>query len=66
MSQRRAQNLSAVAAGAAAAFGITAVASATRATAHTDRKLEPKLAFRADRVAGARTTCCRRSANGIR
>lgn len=45
MSQRRAQNLSIIAAGAAAAFGATAVASATRASAHIDRKLEPKIAF---------------------
>jgi hypothetical protein len=47
MSQRRAQNLSIVAAGAAAAFAATAVASATRASAHIDRKLSPRIAARA-------------------
>src|SRR4051794_32609168 len=53
MSQRRAQTLSMVAAGAAAAFGATAVATATRASAHVDRKVAPKIAFRA-RTSGRR------------
>lgn len=47
MTQRRAQNLSFIAAGAATAFGATAIASASRASAHIDRKLAPKIAFRA-------------------
>jgi membrane-associated phospholipid phosphatase len=53
MSQRRAQNLSMVAAGAAATFGATAVATATRASAHVDRKLAPRVAFGA-RASGRR------------